>query len=352
MCGPLRIASPTCSPCCGGPTHVTHPTAQAVSTRFTAVRLSPGLRAVAARAIVLATAALMAAVWLCGCGQSGARQVVVYTSQDQVFAEPVLKEFTRQTGIKVNAVFDSEAVKTVGLVNRLLAERDHPQCDLFWNNEELRTRQLAAQNGCSSWVALEGHCRFRRLVVNTNRVAADHVPRSLSELTNAAWRGKIALAYPLFGTTATHFLALRQQWGEVRWEAWCRALQANKPMVVDGNSVVVKQVGRGEAWVGLTDSDDIAAARREGLPVAGVSLGADTLTIPNTVAIVKGSPHEALATELVAYLQTTEVKARLAQMNAFEAVGESGSPMLQVRWESLLAEMQPALKKLELIFLR
>ena len=36
----------------------------------------------------------------------------------------------------VRAVYDSEAVKTVGLVNRLIAEKANPQCDLFWNNEE------------------------------------------------------------------------------------------------------------------------------------------------------------------------------------------------------------------------
>ena len=56
--------------------------------------------------------------------------------------------------------------------------------------------------------------------------------------------------------------------GEERWQAWCRALQANRPFLVDGNSVVVNLVGRGEAWIGLTDSDDIAAGRRDGLPIA------------------------------------------------------------------------------------
>src|SRR5438128_2242010 len=48
-------------------------------------------------------------------------EVVVYTSQDQVYAEPILKKFERQAGIRVRAVYDSEAIKTVGLVNRLLA---------------------------------------------------------------------------------------------------------------------------------------------------------------------------------------------------------------------------------------
>src|SRR4051794_11162892 len=66
--------------------------------------------------------------------------VIVYTSQDQEYAEPIFNNFTKQTGIKVRPVYDNEAAKTVGLVNRLIAEKNNPQCDVFWNNEELRTR--------------------------------------------------------------------------------------------------------------------------------------------------------------------------------------------------------------------
>src|SRR2546427_1122222 len=108
------------------------------------------------------------------------RQVVIYTSQDQVYAEPILQEFEQQTGIKVRAVYDSESVKTVGLVNRLIAEKDRPQCDLFWNNEELRTRQLAALDVFEKWAAV-GY-RSRRIAVNTNKISLAAAPRSLTEL--------------------------------------------------------------------------------------------------------------------------------------------------------------------------
>ena len=100
-------------------------------------------------------------------------QVVVYAAQDQVYAEPILREFEKETGIKVKAVYDSEAVKTVGLANRLLAERSHPQCDVFWGNEEMRTRQLAAQSvfrETNGWAAF-GY-RSRRIVINTNFVTS------------------------------------------------------------------------------------------------------------------------------------------------------------------------------------
>ncbi len=61
--------------------------------------------------------------------------VVVYTSLDQVFSEPILKAFEEKTGIKVKAVYDSEATKTTRLVNRLIAEKQSPQADVFWNSE-------------------------------------------------------------------------------------------------------------------------------------------------------------------------------------------------------------------------
>ena len=242
------------------------------------------------------------------CARAKSRdQVIAYCAQDQDYAEPILREFNEQTGIKVRAVYDSEAVKTVGLANRLLAERPHPRCDVFWGNEELRTRQLAAQDvfrETNGWAAF-GY-RSRRIVINTNRLSLAAAPHSLLELTNETWRGKVALAYPQFGTTATHFHALRQHWGDATWEAWCRALAANKPFLVDGNSVVVKTVGRGDAWIGLTDSDDIAAGQEEGLPIAPLPMTRGDALDPEYCGVVRGAPHPEAAQRLFEYLQRPE----------------------------------------------
>ncbi len=306
-------------------------------------------------AIVAATAGLMlpALAWVKA--RTSSSPVVVYTSQDQPYAESILQDFTKQTRIKVLVVYDSEAVKTVGLANRLLAERARPQCDLFWSNEELRTRQLAAQNvfrETNGWAAVG--FRSRRVVINTNRLSLATAPRSLVELTNTAWRGKVALAYPLFGTTATHFLALRQQWGESNWLSWCRALAANKPFIVDGNSVVVQLVGRGEAWVGLTDSDDIAAGQREGMPVAALPLTAESLLIPNTVAVVRGAPHPEAAQRLFDWLQRGEAAQKLVEAKALEGLSATAvtAPTLKPDWDALLRNLDEATGSLKEIFLR
>jgi iron(III) transport system substrate-binding protein len=281
--------------------------------------------------------------------------VVVYTSQDQVYAEPLLKDFERRTGVRVEAVFDGEAVKTVGLVNRLMAERGRPQCDVFWNNEALRTYQLRALGVLStSAPPVQVGYRSRRLVVNTNLVEDAAVPRSLVELTNAAWRGKVALAYPLFGTTATHFHVLRQAWGEPAWRAWCQALQSNDPLVVDGNSVVVRLVGQGAAWVGLTDSDDIVAGQRSGWPVRALPLESVSLLIPNTASLVAGAPRRAWAQRFLDYLGTTEVVESLVSAGALEGVSMSAVEVGTLRpdWAALLADLEPTARLLKETFLR
>lgn len=308
--------------------------------------------------IVPVVAAIVAAVlpvvsWLKG---KPAEEVIVYCAQDQTYAEPILGRFEEETGIRVKTVYDSEAVKTVGLANRLLAERNHPQCDVFWGNEEMRTRQLAAFNvwrETNGWSAFGA--RVRCLVINTNLVSPEEVPRSLLDLTNAQWHSRLAIAFPQFGTTATHFHVLRQHWGGPLWQQWCRGLVGNGAKVLDGNSTVVRMVGRGEAWIGLTDSDDVAAGQREGLPVARApELEGTLLFIPNTVGIVRGAPHPENAERLANYLQRQDTVRGLLEAGAIQyaQVPALGRPVLAPDWDRLLKDLESTTKTLNGIFLR
>ncbi|HMJ66985.1 MAG TPA: extracellular solute-binding protein [Candidatus Binatia bacterium] len=313
------------------------------------LRLRLGNESTAQILILIVILPLILILTSTSCTSNSQREVVVYASQDQVYAEPILHEFTRESGTKVRAVYDSEMAKTVTLVNRLLAEKANPQCDVFWNNEELRTRQLAARGVLTDWAGF-GY-RSRRIIVNTNFVSLERAPKSLSALTNAEWRGRVAFAYPLFGTTATHFLALRQHWGPREWETWCRALQANKPFLVEGNSVVVKFVGRGEAWIGLTDSDDVAVGQSAGLPIAASPLNDESLLISNTVGITQGARHPEAAHQLFNYLQSSIVVERLIAAHALEGASAGGKG-LKVNWDDLLRDLDAATETLRNIFLR
>jgi iron(III) transport system substrate-binding protein len=174
------------------------------------------------------------------------------------------------------------------------------------------------------------------------------------ELTNEAWRGKLALAYPQFGTTSTHFHTLRQLWGDPKWEGWCRGIAANKPFLVDGNSVVVKLVGAGEAALGLTDSDDIAVGQKQGFPIVELPMNEETLLIPNTVGVVRGAPHPVSAQTLYEFLQQGPVVQTLVKANALEGTSASVIPVktLVVDWAPLLRDLEKTTATLNAIFLR
>jgi len=265
-------------------------------------------------------------------GNPLAKEVVIYTSLDQIFSEPVLQEFEKKTGIKVRAVYDVEAAKTTGLVNRLIAEKDNPQADVFWNSEVGRTIILkqkgvlvpyqspSATDIPQQFKDKDGYwtgfaARARILIYNKNLVKESGLPKSIFELTGPKWQGKVSMAYPLFGTTSTHVAAWYALLGPQKTEAYLTALKKNEVMIANGNSVVRDMVVEGEAAIGFTDTDDAHVAIQMGKPVAILypdKEGIGTLLIPNTVSLIKGAPHQEEAKRLIDYLLSKEVEGNLA----------------------------------------
>jgi ABC-type thiamine transport system substrate-binding protein len=82
--------------------------------------------------------------------------VVVYVSHDQVFSEPILRDFEKETGIQVRAVYDTEETKSAGAMNRLIAEKRNPQADVYWANEPIRAEVLRQQGIAAPYISQNG----------------------------------------------------------------------------------------------------------------------------------------------------------------------------------------------------
>src|SRR6187549_2851343 len=158
------------------------------------------------------------AVYGAGCGGGGrsAREVTAYVSADRPFSEPIMQEYERRSGVRVNVVYDTEETKSTGLANRLLAEKSRPQADVFWSNEPVRTLVLksrgvltpyqspAAADIAPSFKDPDGYwtgfaARLRVIAYNTNKVTAGDAPRSVLDLADSRWKGQVAIADPRFG---------------------------------------------------------------------------------------------------------------------------------------------------------
>ncbi len=271
---------------------------------------------------------------LSGCTSQHMEEVVVYTALDEDFSRPLFDRFTQETGIGVLCKFDTESTKTVGLTQAILAEKARPRCDVFWNNEIVNTLRLERagllrpydppgaesfpaqfRSPKSTWHGFAA--RARVLVVNTELVPRDQWPTSLSDLIDPKWQGKVGIAKPLAGTTATHAACLFAVWGDDRAKQFFHALKSGA-QILSGNKQVARAVGTGQLAFGLTDTDDAIIEKESGRPVAIVypdqaegELG--TLFIPNTISIIAGSAHPAAAQRLVDFLLSPQVEKQLAE---------------------------------------
>jgi iron(III) transport system substrate-binding protein len=264
------------------------------------------------------------------------RQVVLYCSVDQSIAEPVIAEFERQSEIKVLARFDTEAGKTVGLVQRIRAEAASPIADVFWSSEIFYTIRLAREGllarynneQTKNWPAKFADpggrwygfaLRGRVIAYNTQRVAGNEAPKSLEDLLESKWKGRLVMATPEFGTTGGDVASWFAHYGGEGAMRILRLLKANKVRLVDGNSTAVRMVATGQADVCLTDTDDVYAAQRNNWPVEMNYLnqgGDGPLAIPNTAAVVKGSPHPEEAADLMDFLLSERLEKMLARSDS------------------------------------
>jgi len=271
---------------------------------------------------------------LTGCWGSSGPEVIVYTALDSEFSKPVFAEFEKHNDIRVLPKFDTESTKTVGLTNEILAESERTRCDLFWNNEILNTLRLEraglldvyrspaaesypamARSSRGTWHGFAA--RARVLIVNTELTAEGERPDSIHDLADPKWRGRAAMAKPLFGTTATHAACLFAHWGDEKAKQFFESIKANQVKILSGNKQVALSVAGGQVPFGMTDTDDAIIEIEKGMPVAIVypdqgEDGPGTLFIPNTLAIIKGGPNPEAARRLVDYLLSPEVEARLA----------------------------------------
>jgi iron(III) transport system substrate-binding protein len=262
---------------------------------------------------------------------SSTQVVVAYVSEDQVFSEPVLRDFERDIGIKVKAVYDTEEAKGTGVLNRLIAEKHNPQADVYWANEPIRAELLKQMGIAAPYSSPEARdipdafkdperywtgfsARARVLIVNKK---AKEKPKSILDYTDPRWRGNAVIANPLFGTTAVQMAALFTLWGDERAKRFMNDVKKNDVKVSTSNGESADFVASRDVDFSLVDSDDAVNRIRQGRPVEMVypdqgKDGIGCLMLPNATVLIEGAPHPENAKRLIDYLLSKKTERKLA----------------------------------------
>ncbi len=262
-----------------------------------------------------------------------AADLILYTSIDEPYVRPIVRDFEKQTGLSVQLVTDTEATKTAGLVEKLAAEAAHPRADVYWGNEIFHTLQLTKQGLFQPYASPAGadisprwrdagdlwHAvglRARVIAISTRPEAKDAVApiRTLEDLTNPALKGHIALCHPAFGTASGHIAALYLLWGPEKFDTVMRGLRANDVKLLGGNSAVADQIASGALWAGPTDNDDVTNGKSNGDKIEQIipnQSDIGTLMMPTTLALVAGAPHPDAGKKLIDFLLDPAIEKRL-----------------------------------------
>jgi iron(III) transport system substrate-binding protein len=209
---------------------------------------------------ILLISAVSAGLLLGGCTPTDGQTLTLYSGRSEELVAPLIKKFEEQTGISV----DVRYAGTAELAAQLLEEGENTPADLFLSQdagalgalsadalfvdiaaETLELVDPAFRSASGDWIGLSG--RARVLVFDPN--AVDVVPKTVLELADSSWRGRVGIA-PGNASFQAFVTALRLIEGETAATEWLTAMKQNA-LVFENNNAILDAVESGQVAVGL-----------------------------------------------------------------------------------------------------
>jgi iron(III) transport system substrate-binding protein len=274
-----------------------------------------------------------------------AGSLVVYSGRSENLVGPLIEQFREQTGIDVQVRYGS----TAELAAALLEEGANSPADVYYAQDpggvgavanagllaELPEEILGQvkpefRSPAGLWVGVSG--RARVIVYNTDRLTPADLPEDIWDFTDPQWNGRIGWA-PTNASFQAMVTAMRVLWGEERTREWLEGIQANNPIVFEGNTPIVQAVAAGEVDVGfvnhyylyrfLKEEGEGFGARNHFLP----SGGPGSLVMVSGAGRLAAGPNEANALAFLEFLVSPEAQHYFVeQTNEYPVIDGVASP--------------------------
>jgi len=287
---------------------------------------------------------LAAVVVLFTACQPAPRDLVIYSGRSKSLVDPVIEKFKAETGINVEVKYGGSTQLAVALIE----EGDRTPADLFWSqdagalgalNKASLLQTLPAgitdlvpgsfRNSGGSWVATTG--RARVLAYSSDRVRADDMPASVTDLTNEVFRNRVAWA-PTNASFQSFVTALIVQHGVDATREWLIAMRDNGTVSFANNNAILQGIAAGEADLGITNHYYLLRTKAEdpAFPVEQtVFASGDLGNMVNVAGIGKLASSDNPAAEMfIEFLLSDEIQVWFTQ-NVFEY------PVTNVKAENL-----------------
>lgn len=268
---------------------------------------------------MLLAAAAAAAIFLGGCGGTGAKSAAsapvkasgelnLYTSQPEADAQKLIAEFNKKyPDVKVK-VFRSG---TEEVVSKVMAEKKmgKVQADVLLVADAATFEQLKKAAILDNYESPEmknipadlvdkDHTYAGTKVIatgimyNTNLVK--EAPKSFKDLTKPVYKDQGIMPSPLYSGAAAYNLSLLTRTNGLGWDFY-QGLKDNGMSVGKGNGGILKAVSEGQKGIGIVVDYMVARAAAKGAPVKFVYPEEGVPVVTEPIGVVKGSANEKLA---------------------------------------------------------
>jgi len=257
-----------------------------------------------------------------GSGSTSGTTITLYNGQHPETTHALLAAFEKQTGIHVRER-DSDETE---LAQQIEQEGGSSPADVFYTENSPPLMALEGKGLLSplpssvlssvpsqysspqgDWVGVTG--RVSVMVYNTSQLSASQLPKSIMDLADPQWKGKLAIA-----PTETDFqplvTSIANSKGTQAAETWLKAVKANasKHMEPD-NETLTADVNDGQAAIGLINHYYwYRLAKEVGSGKVHSAIGYFAPEDPGYIidvsgaGVLKSSKHQAAAEQLVAFL--------------------------------------------------
>lgn len=225
----------------------------------------------ASRRFLALGAALAASLTLAACStgaepdasEAADGALTLYAGRDEELIEPLIEQFTEETGIEVEVRYAS----TPELNALLLEEGEQTPADVFLSQDagalgSLANADLVAPipadlaeqipagftSEDDSWIGVTG--RARVIAYDSEQLDESEVPDTVDVLVEPEWTGEVAFA-PGNASFQAFITALRVLEGEDAAAAWVDGIAANDPELTENNLASLDLVDSGQAQLGL-----------------------------------------------------------------------------------------------------
>jgi len=153
------------------------------------------------------------------------------------------------------------------------------------------------------------------ILYNTEMVKPADLPKTLDDLLNPKWSGKITIPDPTRHTTTAQFFwnLRRKEFKGDKWLDYVKALAKQNPVLVDSLAPVTTTIIKGEAQVGITYIKYIKQYKG---PVDFVPMD-KYLTDPNYLSLSAKSPRANAAKLYIDFACSTEGQKEIAEDGEF-----------------------------------